>query len=56
MTALRQASVDEQLTDHDTLTSHPLLQGVGESIVQYVEENRMSLVVLGSRGMGSIKR
>ncbi len=31
-------------------------QGVGESIVQYVEEHGMDLCVVGSRGCGSIKR
>ena len=30
--------------------------GVGESIVQFVELHKVDLVVLGSRGMGSIKR
>jgi len=30
--------------------------GVGESIVQFVELHKVGLVVLGSRGMGSIKR
>lgn len=30
--------------------------GVGESIKQYVEENHVDVVVIGSRGLGSIKR
>jgi hypothetical protein len=30
--------------------------GVGESIAQFVEESGVGVVVLGSRGMGSIRR
>jgi len=29
--------------------------GVGESVVRFVEDSSLDLVVLGSRGMGSIK-
>ena len=29
--------------------------GIGESVIEFVEANRMALVVLGSRGLGSIK-
>lgn len=30
--------------------------GVGESIVQYVEKTNQDMLVLGSRGMGAVKR
>lgn len=42
----------------NTQLSHHLIRasGVGESIVQYVDKTKQDMLVMGSRGMGAVKR